>query len=90
MKDGGTAAALLPALKKNVAALSDLARQAPSAELWQHIDNTPGAKQELVRLVQGISGQLERLEKAGCYGNGELEALLAPMLNPGAERPCGE
>lgn len=90
IKDGRTAAALLPALKTNVAKLADLSGPSRSAELWQHIDNTPGAKQELVRLVQGISGQLQRLEKAGCYGDGELKALLAPMLNPGAGRPSGE
>lgn len=84
VRDKVTADAACSALRKNLSQLEGLAGKTQPAELWRYIDNTPDAKQKLVERVQRLSLQLQRLEKAECYGSEGLGALLAPLFSSAA------
>lgn len=48
--------------------------------LWQYIDNTPGAKQPIVDVLELLAVQFGRMEKNQFFGNDELRRLLAPQV----------
>lgn len=84
IRDVGTAKEALPALRRNHAELAALKSEVASAELWRYIDNTPHRKGPLVALLQQMTQEFQRLEKAAFFSCDELRCLLEPQLNPSA------
>lgn len=80
--DAPSAAAVLPGLKRNMAALSALQGKVSDAELWLHIDNHPDLKQQLIEQLQMLSVELSRLRKAKYFADRALWAALAPYFTP--------
>lgn len=75
IRDESSAAELVPALKKcreEQKALFGV----DESELWHYIDRTVEVKTALMRLLQKIVAETDRISKANCYGNQELRGLL--------------
>lgn len=85
--DAASAAAALPRLKENMAALAALNGRVPENRLWLYIDNSPEVKIPLIEQLQLLSVQLVRLEQAEFYGNSALSAQLRPVFTSGAVAP---
>ncbi len=45
-------------------------------ELWHYIDRTPQAKVALMRMLQRLAAEVDRLSKENFYGNADLQKLL--------------
>lgn len=85
--DAASAKAVLSDLRKSMEAQQRLF-SADDKELWEYIDNTDGAKQPLVELLQRLAGQFTRLEEVKFYDCAELkeqlyDQILTDMANPG-------
>ena len=76
-----SAQAALPALDKVQQELRKFYTQADEAALWRYIDNTPGIKQPLITILEDTMVQLQRIEKAYFFKNGELKRKLKPMVS---------
>lgn len=77
--DAESAKAVLGDLRKSMAAQRDLF-SADDKELWEYIDNTDGAKQPLVELLQRLAAQFSRLEDAKFYNCAELKEQLYDQI----------
>lgn len=44
--------------------------------LWNYIEHTGNVKEVLMRCLQRLAAEIDRLEKANFYGNTELRALV--------------
>ncbi len=83
MQDAAGAAAALPELRAALDALAAMDRSYEAEKaLWGYIDNTQGVKLPLVELLQKLTIEFTRLEKAEFFGNEELRACLAPQMVP--------
>ena len=45
-------------------------------ELWQYIDRTPQTKVALMRMLQRLAAEVDRISKENFYGNADLKKLL--------------
>lgn len=45
-------------------------------ELWNYIEHTGNVKEVLMRCLQRLAAEIDRLEKVKFYGNTELRALV--------------
>ncbi len=75
VSDAASAAASIPAIQKSLAAQKSLFG-VNERELWNYIDHTEGVKTPLMRVLQRLAAQVDRLKKANFYGNMELKKLL--------------
>lgn len=77
--DTGTAKEVLGDLRKSMEAQRNLF-SADDKALWEYIDNTDGAKQPLIELLQRLAGQFIRLEDAAFYNCAELKEQLYDQI----------
>lgn len=48
--------------------------------LWQYIDNTPGAKQPIVDVLELLAVQFVRMESNNFFDSAELRQILTPQI----------
>lgn len=77
--DTESAKAVLSDLRKSLKAQKELFC-ADDKEVWEYMDNTMGAKQPLVELLQRLAGQFTRLEEAKFFNCAELKELLYDQI----------
>ncbi len=58
--------------------------------LWQYIDNTAGAKQPVVDVLEQLALQFKRIKQAAYFGDAGLRAALAPQTEPGSAPGAGK
>lgn len=75
IKDAASAAAALPAIERSLADQKALFG-IDERELWNYIDHTEMVKVSLMRILQRLGAQADRLKKADFFGNKQLESLL--------------
>lgn len=84
IKEPSDAAACVDKLRSSLQALEDLFAEDEKL-LWQYIDNTSGAKQPIIDVLEQLALQFARVEQARYFGNEELRRLLAPQIDgPGS------
>lgn len=71
----------LEKLRASLQALQELFAEDETL-LWQYIDNTPGAKQPIVDVLEELALQFARMEKENFFSNAELREVLAPQVCP--------
>ncbi len=82
VQDAASASAAVAPLAEALSALEQMDRSYEAEKaLWTYIDNTAGVKQPLIELLQLLTIEFSRLQKASFYGCGELEAQLTPQLH---------
>lgn len=84
--DTATAQAAVSSLKANAAALARRVDGVTDKALWNYIDNTQDNKLPLIEMVQRLSAQLTRLQKANFFGCYELQDALRPQLEPNPDK----
>lgn len=75
ISDAESAAEALPEIKKSLAEQKALFG-VDERELWNYIDHTNEVKTPLMRVLQRLAAQVDRLKKAEFYGNQQLKQLL--------------
>ena len=75
VKDSASAAEALPEIRQALDAQKSLFG-VDERELWNYIDHTENVKVPLMRVLQRLAAQVDRLKKADFYGNRELKALI--------------
>ncbi len=91
VQDAASAAAALPQLREVLDALAGMERSYEAEKaLWTYIDNTEGVKLPFIELLQRLTIEFTRLEKAHYYRSAPLHALLAPQLRaPEEDKAAG-
>ncbi len=81
VQDSASATASIPQLKTVLDELATMDRSYEAEKaLWEYIDNTEGVKLPMVELLQRLTIELYRLEKAHFYMNKEFYLLLKPQV----------
>lgn len=75
IKDEETASAYLPKVNESLAAQKALFG-VDERELWNYIDHRDEVKVPLMRVLQRLAAQIDRLQKADFYGNRQLKQVL--------------
>lgn len=75
IRDASAAAAALPEIKEALSAQKALFG-VDETELWNYIDRTEQEKVMLMRALQRLAAEVDRISKADFYGNAELKELL--------------
>lgn len=75
VKDSASAAEALPEIRQALDAQKALFGVDEHA-LWNYIDHTDSVKTALMRVLQRLAAQLDRLDKVNFYDNAELKVLL--------------
>ncbi len=75
ISDAESAAAALPEILQSLAAQKALFG-VDERELWNYIDHTNEVKTPLMRVLQRLAAQVDRLMKVDFYGNLQLKQLL--------------
>ncbi len=84
--DTATAQAAVEPLKANGATLAQRVDGVSDKALWNYIDNTHDNKLPLIEMIQRLSAQFTRLQKANFYGCYELQDALRPQLEPNPDK----
>lgn len=74
VRDAASAAEALPAIRQSLA--DQALFGVDERELWNYIDHTDEVKIPLMRLLQRMAAQIDRIEKENYYGCEELKKLL--------------
>lgn len=83
--DQASAQAAAPQLARIVSELQSLNNVIEDDQkLWKYIENTPGAKQPLIDVLELLLVELQRMDSNRCYNVRALEAALRPQLIPAA------
>ncbi len=75
IKDEETASEYLPKVNESLAVQKALFG-VDERELWNYIDHTDEVKIPLMRVLQRLAAQIDRLQKADFYGNQQLKKTL--------------
>lgn len=75
IKDAETAAEYLPKVCESLDAQKALFG-VDERELWNYIDHTDEVKTPLMRVLQRLAAQIDRLQKENFYGNAQLKQVL--------------
>lgn len=75
VRDAASAAEALPAIRQSLADQKALFG-VDERELWNYIDHTDEVKIPLMRVLQRMAAQVDRIEKENYYGCEELKKLL--------------
>lgn len=75
VRDAASAAEALPAIRQALADQKALFG-VDERELWNYIDHTDEVKIPLMRVLQRMAAQIDRIEKENYYGCEELKKLL--------------
>ena len=75
VQDAASAAEALPAIRQSLADQKALFG-VDERELWNYIDHTDEVKIPLMRVLQRMAAQIDRIEKENYYGCSELKKLL--------------
>ena len=75
VRDSASAAEALPEIRLSLEAQKALFG-VDERELWNYIDHTENVKVPLMRVLQRLAAQVDRLKKADFYGNQELKDLI--------------
>lgn len=84
--DPATAQAAVSALQSTLATLAQRVDGVADKDLWNYIDNTKDNKLPLIEMVQRLSAQFTRLQKANFYGSYELQDTLRLQLEPNPDK----
>lgn len=86
ISDNATAKAAVGPLSKTLALLAQRVEGVSDKALWTYIDNTQDNKLPLIELVQKLTVQFERIEKAKFFGCHELRETMLPQLRPNPDK----
>lgn len=75
VRDAASAAEALPAIRQSLADQKALFG-VDERELWNYIDHTDEVKTPLMRVLQRMAAQIDRIEKENYFGCEELKKLL--------------
>lgn len=75
IRDASTAAAALPEIREALSAQKALFG-VDETELWNYIDRTEQVKVMLMRALQRLAAEVDRISKSDYYGSAELKGLL--------------
>ncbi len=76
------AKAAVPQLRTTLSALATPVPGVSDKELWYYIDNTTDHKLPLIELLQKLSVQFQRIQKAKYFGCYDLNETLMPHMRP--------
>lgn len=79
IEEPGDVPAALEQLRAGLQAQEDLFA-VDTKLLWQYIDNTPGAKQPIVDVLELLAVQFVRMESKNFFGSAELRQILTPQI----------
>lgn len=86
ISDTATANAAVKPLDNTLSLLAQRVEGVTDKELWSYIDNTQDNKLPLIELVQKLTVQFQRIEKAKFFGSHELREAMLPQLRPNPDK----
>lgn len=86
ISDTATAKAAVKPLSNTLTLLAQRVEGVSDKELWSYIDNTQDNKLPLIELVQKLTVQFQRIEKAKFFGSHELRETMLPQLRPNPDK----